>query len=53
MNTQISCLIRGVIWIGHAALLHYSKEPISIPELLGMLGMWEFVIASCPFLKTK
>jgi hypothetical protein len=53
MNTQIACLIRGVIWIGHAALFHDYKELISIPELVAILGAWEFIIASCPFLKTK
>jgi hypothetical protein len=54
MNTQIACLLRGVIWIGHAALFHYYKEkPISILELVAILGAWEFIIASCPFLKTK
>jgi hypothetical protein len=53
MNTQIACLIRGVIWIGHAALFHYFKEPISIPELVAILGAWEFIVASSPLLKTK
>lgn len=52
-NTQKSCLLRFVFWGSTALLLWSRKESVPQHELLGMLAMWEVVIAGYPWLETK